>query len=791
MANSNIRVFPLSMMRISAAPKSALLPRLPDYAAQLALRRKAEKTLATARAKLLRAFDQSLDETPAGAMRTRLYNARKDFFSKSKMPPRDLANDTGRRDLGKAIKAFRLALDKRNALIDMSDQLVQEGMVAAVRAMQAFAQDATLRASLPYFSRNLLAALPEFVQADPSILNKKTRHTALAVWQLAARMCARNTPLAHFAGVRLVDLEADPVADAEGPALNKVSVSPNAAILELLYEMLNWRLDYIRRLKMQLNPTAYKSPPIWLGVFDGVEYLAEAQAGDEYSVAAGLLDSSPAQFDALCADLPTAAADREYFTELLWKMTFCQLAEWQWPVSGLTPDWAYRLYKFIGEGPADDYLIALAQWLQWLHQAARTLPYRSPEEVCRIQDEAIAGLRTLLAQNEDAEKPLEMPSIPPEHFFYTDTCAEQNAPMPDRRAIREAAANLYARYMSRPDKPASDLRQKLLAYWRRRFKSREQALPYMEFLQGYLSNRSVKPKWLPIPPDDRLGRNRNLVGALITPFTDSAGRQRYVVEAMHPGGGRLFARWLHLFNPQDTEKVRDWIRSNGDWHALSAQSWTNANYQPQLCDKILGVHGGRMFDNGDPGRYVRLSALAVYRRHGELGFFDMTTMRAVHVLDLGLEAVAERPASVKVTLAIGAPYVSRGQMYPSEAKTAAVRKPRVEAGEFIFRRASWTLRPAQYTAWAADKSTNATRFYKLLEALKKLSIPRFAEAHWENKPDETLFFDFHNPLSALGFLGELRKGKGRAITLVEHPAFEALDERQRLYSMAVEMSDGP
>ena len=795
MSNAEPRVFPLSIVRVSAAPKSALLPELPDYRAQLIARQKADKALSKAREKLQIALDRTLRETPTGEVRARIYNARKDFFNRSKMPPPDLIAATGQRDLGKAIRGYAAAYQKQKTVAEISERLVEEGLVATVRAMQSLAQHKALRASLPYFSRDLLAALPGFVQADPTQLNKKTRHTALAVWQLGARMCARNTPLAHLAGVRLIDLEAKDEAfeHNDAPLLNKVSVSPNVALLEWLYELMVQSPEDVKRLHIQINPTAYGLPPVWLGDFESEERLVGAEQADatSYQAAMQLAALPAARFDDFCADAAaTAHTEKEAIADRLWNTTLYQLTEWQWPVNGLSPDWAYKLYKYLGEASDNALAIAMAQWLQWLQQAARTLPYRSEEEVCRIQDEAIAGLRTLLEKNQDTDEPFETPPIPPEHFFYADTCAEEGAPLPDRQAIRQAAADLFARYISQPDKPKPALYKSLLAFWQRRFKSREQAIPYMEFLQSYLANRKIQPKWIPVLPQDTLGRNKTMIGALITPFTDTDSKQRYVVEALYPGGGRLFARWLHLFNPEHTELLREWIRSHGDWHALSKQAWTNANYQPKLCDKTLGMHGGRMFNDGNPQNYTRLSDLAVYQRDGELGFFDMVTGHAVHVLDLGLEAFATREASVKTTLAIGAPQVSRKQMYPAGCPSKGVFSPRVENGEFIFRRASWRFDPDLYEPWIATTPPDATRFYRLLEALDALSAPRFVEAHWEDEPETTRFYDFLNPLSALSFLSELRAGKGRIITLVEHPAFEALAHNQRLYSMAIELGAG-
>jgi hypothetical protein len=764
-------VFPLMLVRTAGLPLAPMASlAFSAQTGETALMVGAGQLDASRQALQLR-WDALLEHLPEPSpLRTAVYKARRDFFQGQKLPaPERLADwqeqaslfDPLLAAIGEYQRAEQALQQARAAWLDQYHQ----ALTAGYQALQQLAGQEPFQRALLFASHSLLRQLPKFVAIAPDQFAKKERQTAFAVLQYASRMALKTSPLSHFTTLSLCPVGAVPPNDELPPgfAQQRVVVTPNVALLELLYDLLLREPAFYRSLPLRLNPSLRKGPATgfkWL-YFNGLEEgFQQAEPDPVLQMVEDLLAAAGRQmaFPDLAKYLSeTIDAVPEHLEAYLLELTELGFLEWVLPETGLSPGWCGALYQYLGFLPAEPLIVRTASLLQWLRTAARTLPFQDIEQAAQTQHDAAAQVRQLL---EDFGGPA-FP-VPAEQLFFEDVERQVDSPVP-AAVLHALIDQLASAWESRPAKPVSAQQAEAWAQFCRVVPEGGR-LDFLEFSRQVAAGALSAP--LPVAVAEQ-----TTMGALLQVFTEND--QWYaVLNGMFAGGGKLLARWLPLFPATARTALEQWWQTPDPGSAKRAafpwQGWFNANFQPPLAGHSLEVPGARVRAAAGAGS-TRLDQLDLLRTKEGVRLWDREAGHVLELSDLGLEAPETRPPTMQLLQQLGVPMVSREALLSEHAwenlpEGRGQFRPRQCSGNLVLARSAWAFPPQEWAGWFRDREAPADFFLRIRALLQDLGVPRRFFAQFPKAKPQ--YFDQDSPLGMQFFEKILRQGEG-SLSLTE------------------------
>lgn len=768
-----MHIFSMILIRAAGLPMHtwALLESgMPDWTALEAAEQKAAEDL-------LSAMDTALGSLEDMVLRTTLYNARKSFFQRRKLPSPDrIAILQADPELHKLLECCALfektQSDKRSAEIHF-EQILSGNF----RALQSLSGEETLRRALLFSSHDLLDSFRAFESKPVENLDNKGRRTAFSTLQYLCRAIFKTSPLGRFTTVQARALSTfGSGTDRVGEWLeDKPQVTPNVALLPAIYEVLLREPGFFQSLTLTLNP-CIQSPEgagpqmiaqsTWL-YFDGEREAfqqMEPNPAAEFVLNILLDQDREMPYQNLVAALKEAIEATELqLQDLVFQLIDLGLLEWKLPEKGLTPSWCGGLYQYLGYLPSSTVLSEAAYLLQWLRTAARSLPFLSLESARELQREALREAGNFFEKNGG-----ELPPIQPEQIFFEDVAREVLVDLPSGQ-LEKFCRELGECWQQKAFQDLPPFRARLFDFAQKTIPVGE-SMDFMRFSQRFLAESGQEriPLRVPTYPGK--------LGALIQVYQEN-GEYKAVLNAMYPGGGKLFSRWLSLFPTAVTEQLKYWQNISRLELAFPWQGWSNANFQPPVSKIALSVPGGR--SNHLPGgSSILLADLAV--RLDENGFpelFEKQSKRSVVFNDLGLEAPETRPPVIQVLWNLGVPFVSSESMLPDgpgwEPSGAIRYRRRIGFRSLVLARAAWELPPAVWEQLFNKKEgVRARRIGRGVASLKAMGIPRFLFGQFTGRREKPQFYDLESPVSMLLLEKNLSVGTGDLVLTEMLPAPE-------------------
>lgn len=758
MNHPDTRLFSLMLIRAAGLPLRAM--DLSAWSPQImATRLESLEATGEKQIKALRdLFQAALTALPESPLRTDIYNTRRTWHRQT--VSRQWTTVAWNSDLESACADLCRALQVWNQWVKalqtqrtLAGQAWEVQLEAECRHLQQLAGLPVLQKGLLYASHDLLRRLPAFQEKESGGWVKKDRQIARSLWQYATRAIFKTSPLSHFTSVSM--LETAPSLPKEfdelppGFASDRAVVTPNVCLLPALYALLLEDASFYRALFVTLNPCVtglMQAQYEWLyfdGELEGIQRTVATPALD-FVVETLLATDRRIEYITICEQLQEATeAPLKSVEKYLLELLATGLLLWEWPESGLSPAWCGKLYQFLGFIPQASPLVTeTAQLLQWLRTAARSLPFQPVEAAMGTQQEALLQIRTLFERYG-----AEAPPIPPEQVFFEDVLADVAVPWPPA-VLDGFATQLAACRRARVGRPLPadhPVRSELL------FDELEAAgasgVPFMELASKMqASHLSADAASRLHPPEP--GR----LGVLLQPYCEN-GRWKAVVNALFPGGGKLMARWMHLFPTSMQQQLAGWFDPQAA--PFPWQDWHNASFQPAVSARRLVVPGGRTAGGKDA---VLLGRLRVGRNaQGCLHLFDTADGVPFYLSDLGLEAPDTRPPHMRLLWHLGVPWVSKSALSTAPPTTTGpgwVYWARDEFDDLVLARARWQLAPDFLPAPDLAISP-AARFWALRRRLADIGLPRlfFAKAMSApgERPDKPQYFDADSPFAMQEF----------------------------------------
>ncbi|MFN4256846.1 MAG: lantibiotic dehydratase [Saprospiraceae bacterium] len=759
------KLLPLTLIRAGGLPFEMLAALGRDWSANLENWQNAQQNLRDKTDVLHRTLSHLLEILPENAARTAVYNARKNLFQQKKADwARLLAFQDGSAawaDVQMAARGLAEAEQSRADALQSFESQWNETLLDNYAHLQNAAAHPVLQRGLLFASHELLRRLPDFRAAQPGNFDKKTRGTALAVYQYLARAAAKTSPFAHFSTVHLTRL--GDANEDDAPPFEKVAVVPNVAVLEALYEMLLAYPVFYQSLSVRLNPFIVKQLPVYEFLyFDGENESFQQLTADavvDFVVETLLENERQMPFAALQNRLAeTVEAPPERLERFLLDLADIGFLDWDWPEKGWSAGWPGGLMNFLGHLPAEPVVVETAALLQWLRGAARALAFQEVPAASQTQAEATEKLRAHFAEFGG-----KMPPLSPEQVFYADVAAPAKSDFgtetefPDLlRTFPKAVSDWL------PPRPAPPINQLT-----------EQPTDLPTFFKNWqaqkIENQLVETNFSPNPFDE----TRHL-GLLFQPFRGTDGQLCAVLNAWFPGGGRMFGRWLPLFSETAERELRDWCTEmtkseNGIAH-FAALGWHNANFHPLLHEKSLDWPGGR---SRKSPQNLLAGTLSVAEINGRARLIEPETGRPLQLVDPGLESWQSRTAAARMLLNLGVPKVSlrRTLAQMSTWQTAGPglkTRSRIQHGSWVFARAAWQMEPMVWQNWLGKLGTGKFSFFLTINALREAwQLPRQVFYRFPASGGKPQYLDFGSPVSVLLFEKMLRSAGEATLEIVE------------------------
>ncbi len=761
--NPAINLFPLAVIRRAGISFSVLDSLVWEGAAAEIELEKQTQAAAACRENLLQTLDQALRDLPAGSQRLAIYNVRKAIYQgKTPRTSLNLLPQT----LQDTADQWRAALESLHTQKNALENAYQAALVSAFYQLQTLAEDPDIQAALLYASHDLLRQLPALQKKPPKAWRKKEKQTALALARYVARAASKTTPFSRFG---MVGLQQAYASETDFPD-HKRAVSPNVGLLPAIYELLLQQPVFFRSLRVRLNAciTRKSSPYTWL-YYNGAEEGFQQSAGTPMldALTGRLLESGrSAPFRTLSDYLQSCSdADPAALETWLLDLTDTGFLEWEWPENGLSASWAGNLYQYLGSLSAEPIVVDTALLLQWLRTTARTLPYLDARAGLQALQDAWLQVQAYFEQHNG-----HCPDIPLERLFYEDVAYSQPVIVPEADLL-DWARQLETLRQSTAPHTLPPLHSAFQAY----LKQLDAPTPWLAAVRGFMDAGLPEPD-APVHTPAVPGKT----GALLQPFLEN-GRWKAVVNALYPGGGKMLARWMHLFPASVQQSLREWNAATEVQAAFPFQGWHNANFQPAACPAGLTAPGDRI---NRPGATL-LGNLLVAVREGSLRLTDGATGRTVQLTDLGLEAPETRPPAMQLLWHCGVPYrAARTLLQPEQLSTVRTARgwryrPRVETAQFILARAVWFLDPADYAAW---QTLSGFDFFQTVRAaFKENGVPRRFFARFEMEKPQ--YFDCESPLLMRVFEKAIRKTRGPLALTEMAPVPEA---NRHAFEIAIE-----
>ena len=775
-----------------------------------------QKRLTDATLALQKTFDKAVEVLPDSSGRTAVYNARKVFFQRQKLPGAALTGGLKAFDRLPEMAALRAAIQHFQA----ADQGLQEAreryrvhyeqaLNRGCQALQQIAKYEPFQRALLFASHALLEQLPRFCTTPVEKFAKKERQTALAILQYATRMAVKTSPLSRFTTLTVQNsgLEA-PSGTGDFPLPGKAVVAPNVAILEGIYDLLLREPAFYRSLSLRLNPGIVSIPEKvyqWLFFNGEQESVQKADASPPLNFLAEFLleNDRQASFETLLSYLQTGVeAELPALENFILELADLGFLEWVLPENGLSPGWCSGLYQYLGFLPAEPLIIQTAALLQWLRTAARTLPFQPVETALTTLKETREQLRQYFEQFGAG-----MPPIPVEQIFYEDVEQPVTTPIPARE-LNKLLEQLASAWVQRPENLLPENRA-APANFLKEICPEGQAIDFQTFAQKYFSPRrhggaetfsatagetnTASPRASVVKKNKSPGTVR--LGALLQFYREN-GQWHAAVNALYPGGGKMFARWLHLFPSSIKGTLEAWVTlpdvitshlgQPNELHPEAAgsnsklktqnsklktqnsklltpfpwQGWFNANFQTPLAVSVLAVPGGRI-EVKPGGKIFLLGNLDLENGTAGPVLRDRVSGDVLELNDLGLEAPETRPPAMRLLWQTGVPFVSLEALLPDDPWQPLYEeniryRARYTYRDLVLSRAAWALAPTVWQAWAAADA--AVFFTNSREALSAMSVPRRFFARFAREKPQ--YFDQDSPVLMMLFQKMLRQGAG-------------------------------
>lgn len=573
-----------------------------------------EKALKLQFENVLQSFELTIEEIDNYRLISILKNARKDFKNHKSSTFKKLWKANQNELFSDLLLEISVYLKLKNDIEKLKkefDLLFQKEELNQYSILKAFFQNEDYLKGILQSSHSLYNQSKKLILKEPKYFKKKERQTVHTLAQYFYRIGTKTSPFSHFTTL-------DILSNRDGLFKNN-KLKPRDNLYQynnfILVKMKNNLLtdpSFFRQLKIQVNPTivAKNNEYHFLKNIKNVESNQQIEASELLEeLCQNIITNNGVSFKTATVKLlELVEADKEGIENYLLELIDVGFLEWEWGFSGLTYNWELQLHILI---LSMDEFLNRKEWIACLEKMLRDKKQMgSPSERFRYKQQ--------IALRSDLEK-LGLKDIIPELLFFEDIRKKSSIQLSELE-IKPIIESLDSLLRLLEPLVQNEMKNRILNCWSKNF-SCDESVPLMIFYEKIFhtpfdNRRSESPRKggnldlfkkikLGIKENGRVDKIGNLHFSTnqlksFFPKKNNQDKSQYsglfqfykkdrntkaVINGLTPGFGKLFGRFLPLFNDNITIQLQKWnseLQGKGLWVENVDASIFNANLHPPL-----------------------------------------------------------------------------------------------------------------------------------------------------------------------------------------------------------------
>lgn len=570
-----------------------------------------EKEVQSQYEKVLETFQFTIQKITDYRLKSVLINAKKDFQSHRASFLKKLKKKSQNDVLNKLFFEISIYSDFKFELKNLQDEfdlIFQKKEIDQYIVLRAFFQKQNIQKGLLQASHSLLSQIKKLDSKSPQNFKKKERQTLRSLAQYFYRIGTKTSPFSHFTTLDILS-ERDGAFQNESLENEKSFFQFNNFILAEIKELLLKEPSFFRQLELQVNPTVMvKNEEFHFIKNDkNIETIQQIETEEILFVLCRIIIAQDGiEFRSMVEELlKIVEADWSSLENYLLELVQVGFLEWQWGFSGLSFAWEEKLLERINsmrDFPSKNRLkICLDKMIQTKQRVKR-----SDVQTRFFLQKSIKG---------DLEK-FGMKKIIPELILFEDVQKPISIQLSINQ-IQPIIQSLDSLLRLLEPLVKNEMKNKISSCWQQNFRE-EKSVPLIYFYKKFYqtptpNNNFTKSENEYFFEKIKLGIKENVVvdeeGNLhfytkdlkdifpkkneqvstqysgLFQFYSSEGKIKAIINGLTPGFGKLFGRFLPLFNDDITKQLQAWnteLKNDNVWVENVDASIFNANLHPPL-----------------------------------------------------------------------------------------------------------------------------------------------------------------------------------------------------------------
>ena len=564
-------------------------------------------------AKVILTFESTFKNTEDYRLRAILKNGKKDFQNQRFSFLKKLEKNNKIDILKDLLFEISIYLDWKleyEELKNEFDLIFQKEEINQYAQLVDFFQDDNFQNAILQSSHSLFHQIKKLQSKSPQDYRKKERQTLRALAQYFYRIGGKTSPFSHFTTLDILSKN-DGVFQNKNLKIGNSFFQFNNFILAEIKNILLQEPTFFRQLKLQINPSIFIKNEEFHFIKNkrNIEAIQQIEVSEILTELSQTIIPKAGEFFKIVITqlLELVEADQESIENYLLELVELGFLEWQWGFSGLTFDWEKKLLENIN---SKDHFSQKEDWMICLEKMIKS----------KIQLNSCDNQSRFFLQKtlKTAIEKLGVKNVIPELIFFEDVQKSTSFQLSENE-IKPIIQSLDSLLRLLEPLMGNEIKTKISHCWTENFKDKK-SVPLIYFYEKFfqtsfptnISTNNEKTKIInfiksnlkalgeineegnlnfylkdlenvfPIRPIN----SANSYSGLFQ-FFKKEGKMNAVLNGLTPGFGKLFGRFLPLFEEDITIHLQKWNAGNQNenlWIENVDASVFNANLHPPLLN---------------------------------------------------------------------------------------------------------------------------------------------------------------------------------------------------------------
>lgn len=598
-------------------------------------------------------------------------------------------------------------------------------------------------------SHSLFRQLQKLLDKEPKAFRKKERQTLKTLAKYFYRISTKTSPFSHFTTLDLL-------SNRNGTYLNN-GVNQGQNIFQynnfILAEMKNLLLtniSFYEQLNLSINPSLIfiNDHFNFIRNIRNIETIQELECNEFLDIVINICKEKKVKYvefvDELLEKVDSTREDIEAYLLGLIEIGFL---EWDWNFSGLCFDWEEKLFDKVKTVNPFNNQKKWLECLEFMISSKKKLPHCSAEERGEIQQSLKVALDELGLNNSIIEL-----------IFFEDVQKKSSIVL-QHKDIKPLIESLNHLLQNMKKYIVNDQEERIKKCWKEHFE-KERTVPLITFYNCFYQESNNKNTILKInqkienfkdvlmefQEEDEEGNinfsTKNIFGdpledkltaqycGLFQFFNDKDSLNA-VVTGLTSGYGKLYGRFLKLFNQEITQKIRKWnAEENYGLVENVDASIFNANFHPPLI--AFEIRSSNSQNNLRRKNQIPINQLEVkWDENLEQPILvHRGNKKRIQVLDFGIEHPENRSPMYQLlngfspSFSTYKPFLKLvNDTYKNENEIKYLRRVTIDNHLILQRRSQ--IAPTTFFPKKEKNETASKFFFKIQKWKKKYSLPQY------------------------------------------------------------------